>query len=135
MRPPVVPVLGTPIPPVHPSLVVPVPSHHRPCGFLVAAVYVLFSLALAHVVQTAWWLGALGCPGPVHRSFDHVFMSFDPSTAVFDPRLPAPAAPFATQLDVFQACGKAVIEQALAGYNTSVFAYGQVRERLGGCFL
>jgi hypothetical protein len=53
-------------------------------------------------------------------------MSFDPATAVFDPRLPAPAAPFATQLDVFQACGKTVIEQALAGYNTSVFAYGQV---------
>ena len=54
-----------------------------------------------------------------------MFLSLDPATVVFDPRLPPVAAPFASQLDVYRRCGKDVIEHALAGFNVSVFAYGQ----------
>ena len=58
-------------------------------------------------------------------TFDHVFLSFDVPGIVFDPRLPPVNAPFASQLDVYLACGKDVIGHALAGFNVSVFAYGQ----------
>jgi hypothetical protein len=58
-------------------------------------------------------------------SFDHVFASFNPEEVTFDPRLPRLSAPFASQVDVYQACGRGVIDHAFEGFNVSVFAYGQ----------
>ena len=68
------------------------------CGGVIRRV-VIFPLIGG--VGTAWQ-----DPIPTGESrkltFDHVFLSLSLSSVVFDPRLPATKAPFASQLDVYR---------------------------------
>lgn len=55
-------------------------------------------------------------PGMKHCfSYDHCFWSFDQNCETF-----------ATQEYVYQKIGKPLVENAFEGYNTCLFAYGQV---------